>query len=303
MAQRFMGSVILLFLIGACGLPSPLTSAAPPAATPAPAEPDPLLASTAQAEVTRVWGPPDAIAVYVPGGTFQMGSQENDPDADQDEFPPHSVSLAGYWIDRTEVTNEQFALFLNAQGNQQEGGVNWLELGESYCQIELLDGEYRVKGSAAADRPVVMVSWYGAAAYCRWAGGRLPTEAEWEFAARGPEATLYPWGNDAPTCERAKHFRCASCAMPVGRLPDGASWCGALDMAGNVWEWVADWYGSYPSAPQEDPAGPAAGECRVRRGGGWHSDAQELRAAHRSCGRPSDQVGCIGFRCVFPGSP
>jgi serine/threonine-protein kinase len=230
------------------------------------------------------------VMVYVPGGTFQMGSEKGDPDAGSDEFPRHAVTLDGFWIDRTEVSNGQFATFLNERGNQEERGSPWLELGSGYCQIEHVEGEYRSR-TASADRAVVMVSWHGADAYCRWAGGRLPTEAEWEYAARGPEGNVYPWGDDPPTCERARFFGCGSCAMQVGSRPGGASWCGAQDLAGNVWEWVADWYGTYP-------AGLVSGEDRVMRGGGWHASQREVRGACRSHAAPVAHVGCVGFRCV-----
>jgi formylglycine-generating enzyme required for sulfatase activity len=247
---------------------------------------------------TRVRPADGMEMVYVPGGTFQMGSEEGDPDAGSDEFPRHAVTLDGFWIDRTEVSNGQFAAFLNERGNQEEFAAPWLELGSGYCQIEQVEGEYRSR-TASAGRAVVMVSWYGADAYCRWAGGRLPTEAEWEYAARGPEGNVYPWGSDAPTCERARFFGCASCAMQVGSRPDGGSWCGAQDLAGNVGEWVADWYGSYPAGPQENPTGPPSGENRAMRGGGWHASRQEVRGACRSHDAPVAHVGCLGFRCVL----
>jgi formylglycine-generating enzyme required for sulfatase activity len=237
------------------------------------------------------------VMVYVPGGTFQMGSDEDDPDADDDEFPQHPVTLDGFWIDRTEVTNAQFAAFLNARGDRAENGARYIELNQGYCRIEQADGEYRSR-PAAADYAVVMVSWYAANDYCAWVGGRLPTEAEWEYAARGPEGHIYPWGDDAPTCERAQFVTCATCAMAVGDLPDGASWCGALDMAGNVWEWVADRYGEYPPDPQENPTGPSSGVLRVARGGGWHASKKEIRTAFRLESGPSSYVGCIGFRCA-----
>ena len=126
-----------------------------------------------------------------------------------------------------------------------------------------------------------IVTWHGAASYCEWAGGRLPTEAEWEYAARGPESNLYPWGNAPPSCELANYGDCSRVAVQVGSRPAGASWCGALDMAGNVWEWVNDWFGTYSGLLQENPAGPASGEVPVLRGGGWHSPRWELRAAYR----------------------
>ncbi len=251
---------------------------------------------------TRVRLKDGTTMVFVPGGTFQMGSDKNDAQADSDEFPQHEVTVDAFWMDRTEVTNVQFTAFLNERGDRAENGAKYIEMEEGYCQIEREGDVYRSR-PAANEYAVVMVSWYGADAYCEWAGGRLPTEAEWEYAARGPEGRLYPWGDDAPTCERASHAGCASAAKWVGRLPEGASWCGALDMAGNVWEWVADWYGEYPTEGQVNPTGPASAELRVARGGGWHSSAQELSTTHRQENGARSCVGCIGFRCAYDEAP
>jgi formylglycine-generating enzyme required for sulfatase activity len=153
-------------------------------------------------------------------------------------------------------------------------------LDEGYTQISQA-GDRFVTRETALDRPVVMVTWHGAAAYCEWAGGRLPTEAEWEYAARGPKGNLYPWGDAPPTCDLANYGDCSRVLVQAGSRPAGASWCGALDMAGNVWEWVADWFGSYSGLAQENPTGPASGDVPVLRGGGWHSPRRELRAAYR----------------------
>jgi formylglycine-generating enzyme required for sulfatase activity len=177
------------------------------------------------------------------------------------------------------VTNAQFVAFLNEHGNSGERGAKMVELNKGYCQIREDAGGYGV--GKAGDRPVVMVTWYGADAYCRWAGGRLPTEAEWEYAARGPEGHSYPWGNRPPSCELARYGDCARSPIPAASLPEGASWCGALDMAGNVWEWVADWFGPYPATHQVNPSGPSSGGVRVLRGGGWHSPWWEIRAISR----------------------
>jgi formylglycine-generating enzyme required for sulfatase activity len=225
--------------------------------------------------------PADGMAmVYVPGGTFPMGSAEDDPEAVPDELPQHMVTLDGFWIDQTEVTNAQFVQFLNEHGNSDSGGPRMIVLDEGYTQISQVGNQF-VTTEAALERPVVMVTWHGAASYCQWAGGRLPTEAEWEYAARGPEGNHYPWGNAPPTCDLANHGTCVGVPLQVGSRPAGASWCGALDLAGNVWEWVTDWFGPYPDLPQGNPTGPAAGNVPVLRGGGWHSPPWEVRAAYR----------------------
>jgi formylglycine-generating enzyme required for sulfatase activity len=254
----------------------------------------------------------EMVMVYVPAGEFQMGSDMSDPDADEDEFPQHPVTLDSFWIDQTEVTNAQFAAFLNEQGNQTEGGVTWLDLENKDCLIKWLDGEYGPK-SGYADHPVIMVSWYGAVAYCEWAGARLPTEAEWEYAARGPQGFIYPWGDDFD-CSRGNFDDetqldeyvvpgGAGCdgymrTAPVRSFPDGTSWCKALDMVGNVWEWVADCHGVYPSAAQANPTGPKEGDHKVLRGGGWGLNQRNVRAADRSYGTPIDRYDSVGFRCV-----
>jgi formylglycine-generating enzyme required for sulfatase activity len=238
-----------------------------------------------------------------------MGSAEY-----SDEELVHTVYLDAFWIDRTEVTNAQFVGFLNERGNREEGGVTWLDIEDEDCLIEEAGGGYRAR-SGHGDHPVIEVSWYGAAAYCAWAGGRLPTEAEWEKAARGTDGRTYPWGND---------FECslgnfddeteiddyvvpggAGCdghnrTAPVGSYPGGASPYGALDMAGNVWEWVADWYdsGYYSRSPGENPQGPASGEYRGLRGGSWDYARISARSAYRNWYYPDSRFYDFGFRCV-----
>ena len=220
--------------------------------------------------------------VYVPAGDFTMGSGESDSLAEDDEKPAHRVTLEAFWLDQTEVTNAQYSRCV-------EAGV---------CE----ESEYAADSTYnGADYPVVGVSWHNAVTYCEWAGGRLPTEAEWEYAARGPESRLYPWGDEAPTCELAEFYGCSGRTIPVGSLADGASWVGALDMSGNAWEWVADWYGTYPATAQTNPTGPDSGEYRVLRGGGWSDVEWGVRAATRVSYDPSGRVDARGFRCV--GSP
>jgi formylglycine-generating enzyme required for sulfatase activity len=239
------------------------------------------------------------VMVYVPAGELQMGKEEGYGD----EGPVHKVYLDGFWIDQTEVTNEQFAVFLNEQGNQEEGGATWLNIDAEDCLIEQAGGEYGPK-SGYAKHPVVQVKWYGATAYCEWAGGRLPTEAEWEYAARGPESRMFPWGDefDCSLCNSWK----AGCdgydrTAPVGSFPGGASWCGVHDMIGNVWEWVADWYDSeyYANSPSENPTGPSSGTYRVLRGGSWYLPEHAATArAYRGNDLPFLSYGFLGFRCV-----
>jgi serine/threonine-protein kinase len=239
--------------------------------------------------------------VCVPGGSFQMGSEEG-PDNEQ---PVHTVTLDACWLDQTEVTNAQYAAFLNARGNQSEGGATWLDISDEDSLIAGTEGNYQpVEGYA--DHPVIEVSWYGAQAYCQWAGGQLPSEAQWEYAARGPEALVYPWGNDwreaVANCTEDDCKDGYETTAPVGSFPEGASWVGAQDMAGNVWEWVADWYAEdyYSQAPENNPPGPTEGQHKVLRGGAWNSDTDNVRSADRSRVEPSITNYYVGFRCLLP---
>ena len=250
------------------------------------------------------------VMVHVPAGEFEMGSTE----AGSHAQPVHTVSLRAFWIDRTEVTNARVARFLNEGGNQTEGGVTWLDLEDEDCLIERVGGEYRPKGGYA-DHPVIEVSWYGAASYCDWAGARLPTEAEWEYAARGPAGAAYPWGPDFD-CSRGNFDDetqvdsyvvpgGAGCdgydrTAPAGRFSAGASWCGAQDLAGNVWEWVADRFDKeyYSRSPSESPAGPSRGDYRGVRGGSWRFYPGLVRSAVRVGLASGVTFDNIGFRCA-----
>jgi eukaryotic-like serine/threonine-protein kinase len=208
-----------------------------------------------------------------------MGSSDSDADADSDEMPQHKVTLDAFWIDRTEVTADQYAKCVAAGKCAAPG-----------CA-----------GAGKGDHPVVCMTWQGAADYCAWAGRRLPTEAEWEKAARGTDGRIYPWGNEALDRAKANYGGNVGDATPVGAYPAGASPYGALDMAGNVWEWVNDWYRSdyYASSPGSNPQGPATGKDWVLRGGSWGYRDNDLRVANRSYdSNPTFQLDFVGFRCA-----
>jgi formylglycine-generating enzyme required for sulfatase activity len=248
------------------------------------------------------------VMVYVPAGEFLMGSADTDLKAAEDEQPQHTVYLDAFWIDRTEVTNLQYAAFLNAWGDYRGrcGGRDCIEtkVEDHDSHILLQEGRFAVE-PGFEDHPVVEVTWHGSQAYCEWAGVRLPTEAEWEKAARGTSGQLYPWGDGRPNCSRAQYGDCEGKTEPVGTRPAGASPYGAQDMSGNVWEWVADWYdaGYYASSPPENPPGPDSGERRAFRGGSWGYPGAFIRAADRARNRPEYAGFNLGFRCAADAPP
>jgi formylglycine-generating enzyme required for sulfatase activity len=227
-----------------------------------------------------------------------MGSADSDSDADSDEKPQHTVYLDAFWIMQTEVTNAHYARCVQAGDCTSPANSRWNE-------------------PKYAEHPVTDVSWHQASAYCQWAGSRLPTEAGWEKAARGTDGRKHPWGNQAVAgnlpnfADRNFGVSWADKSVddgyqftaPVGSYPAGASPYGLLDMAGNVWEWVADWYseGYYADAPVKNPTGPAAGSARVLRGGSWGNDGRFVRSAGRYWYDPDVGVDVVGFRCARSG--
>jgi serine/threonine-protein kinase len=258
------------------------------------------------------------VQVYVPEGEFLMGSD----DQFDAEKPQHTVYLDAYWLDQTEVTTAMFAAFVQATGYETDAekeGSSWVYNpdGQEWESVSGADWQHpRGPGSPAEDtHPVVHVSWNDAEAYCAWAGRRLATEAEWEKGARGPDGRLYPWGDDAPAgnllnfADVNLNIDWADTSIddgyaftaPVGSYPAGASPYGALDMAGNVWEWVADWYSDtyYATSPADNPTGPASGDSRAQRGGSWDDNDRYVRAAYRFRNSPVVRLDLLGFRCAL----
>lgn len=231
---------------------------------------------------TRLNEKDSGVLIWIPGGEFTMGSAEF-----SSERPAHRVRLTPYWIGRTEVTNRMYRRFLAETGRPPT----------TLAQEERFNGD---------EQPVVGVDYADAAAYCAWAGGRLPTEAEWEFAARGTDGRRYPWGNDAPTPAHAVFDRdfLKGQAAPVGSTPGDVSPFGLMDMAGNVSEWCADWSAPYPpdgEEPLRNPQGPPSGTLRCRRGGSYMYSGSGLRITERYPTAPVPILNrrYIGFRLAM----
>jgi formylglycine-generating enzyme required for sulfatase activity len=278
--------------------------------------------ATAGAGSSQVWARDDSVMVHVPAGTFWMGSDARDLYASDDERPQHEVHLDAFWIDRSEVTNDMFGRFVADTGYEtdaEERGSSWgyNVFTRRWGYVGGMDWQHP-RGPATdlaglGNHPVVHVSWNDAAAYCEWAGKRLPTEAEWEKAARGMFANLWPWGDTFDgTLLNFCDVNCVRSwkdeawddgyaeASPVGSYGEGASRYGVLDAVGNVWEWVADWYGNdyYAFSPEHNPQGPDSGVERVQRSGAWINELRDVRPTIRGRVDPSLSGVDVGFRCA-----
>ena len=221
---------------------------------------------------------------YVPAGPFTMGS-----DAYADEQPVHTVTLDAFWIDESEVTNQMYSVCVAD--------------GKCMAPLPTKDVTY-YDDPKFVDYPVINVRWDDAVTYCQWAGRKLPSEAQWEKAARGPNGNEFPWGNDPPSKTLVNYNNVVNggSTSKAGEYPNGKSFYGAYDMAGNVFEWVSDWYNDtyYASSPSYNPPGPDSGFLRGVRGGSWDNDEYFIRSATRSGARPYTWIPDIGFRCVLP---
>ena len=260
----------IALLSGAIVGPAP---AAPHNAPPPPAPP---------ALETRINPKDGAVMVYVPAGTFLMG--DNELNKRWSNCPEHKVYLDAFWIYKDDVTVAQYRKFCKATGRKMPDAPRW---------------------GWKVDHPMVEVIWDDAKAYCDWAVTALPTEAQWEKAARGTDGRKYPWGNDfdpGKLQRSKKHWPDTGSTAPVGSYPGGASPYGCLDMAGNAWQWCADWYGEdyYAHSPARNPAGPATGPYRVLRGGSWLNVylVDIFRCACRYVITPLNRNPGTGFRCV-----
>ena len=219
--------------------------------------------------------------LLVPAGEFTMGSDEGD----DDEQPIHRVVLDSFYLDTFEVTNGRFAKFVAAIQSEPPWGF--------------ADQETPV---IQAERPVRWVNWMEALGYCLWAGKRLPTEAEWEKAARGTDGRTYPWGNDPPTAAHAVFglTEAAETVSPIGNRDKGQSPYGVHDLAGNLYEWVTDRYDEefYTTNPPRNPRGPGEGTTKVQRGGSYTNSPYRLRSSFRTKGDPTEHDPHVGFRCA-----
>jgi len=263
--------------------------------------PTPQLTTTLTSSM-RTNSPDEAELVQIPSGEFIMGSDKTDVDYWGVEGPSHEVYLDSYWIYRNEVTNAMFQKCIDAGSCTKP------------AKTDLPTNHF---GKPQYDRnPVVQITWEQAQAYCKWAGGILPTEAQWEKAARGTDGRKYPWGNEVPS-GKLLNLCDKNCSLkeqdkkqddgyvntaPVGSFPGGASIYGVLDMAGNVWEWTADWYSTtyYKTSPSTNPTGPEFGMAKVIRGGSWSDkEAAQFRTAARQQVPATSTFDTLGFRCVI----
>ena len=328
---KWVPGILLFFLLTGCVQASPVTNGPPlavrtrissPPATMPVSTPTTFFLPTASHTLgeTRTRLRDGAILVYVPPGEFMMGSGSqaiasarrlcNQYTGDTaiavctqaaftNEHPAHRVAVSGLWIDKTEVTNSQFERCVQAGACTPP-----VETGSYYRPTYYGDPAY-------AEYPVIWVTQAQATDYCAWAGGRLPTEAEWEYAARGPESRIFPWGNEFhgmhlnycdKNCDAGPNDPSVddgyADTAPVGSYPAGASWVGAVDMAGNVREWVSDWYGLYPSQELVNPSGPESGEGHIPRGGAWLDKPDDVRSANRGENSIDYTRHKVGFRCA-----
>jgi formylglycine-generating enzyme required for sulfatase activity len=283
------GTLSLIYILSACSTPTPIVivvtaTALPP--TEAPIVETPTEVIPAQVAVAgpqsgdRIKWVDGSNLVYVPPSEFVMGN-------DGFDAPIHNVTVDGYWIQQTKVTNRMYA--------------QCVSVGSCIAPTQEVGGPV-YSNPDYANHPVVGVTWDQANAFCAWSLGRLPTEAEWEKAARGLNASAYPWGNDEPACDLLNFGYCAGRTSEVDAFPQGASFYGLYDMAGNVFEWVGDWYEEayYTSAPSVNPAGPESGQYRAIRGSSFETDPDQAASAIRHYGGEAYHSRDLGFRCVVP---
>ena len=246
-------------------------------------------------------GPADKVPdpepmIHVDGGPFMLGAETTRGD----EGPVHLVELQPFEIDRVPIVNAQFAAFLNAQGTTSASGSGAYLLDTPWARVRRFGDRFAAE-PGYEQHPVIAETWQGARAFCAARGARLPTEAEWERAARGPEGRTYPWGNEPPDASRARFAYRAFDTRPVGSYPAGATPDGLLDMAGNAWQWTSSVYRPYPYRADDGREDPSSDGEHVVRGGGESSSAEMLRSTFRAVGMskmPPSARPAITFRCA-----
>lgn len=249
------------------------------------------------------WEKDSSVMIRIPAGEFWMGSVLEEGGRDH-ERPQHSVILNEFYIDKFEVTNRQFYNFVESTGYRttaEKKGSGFVFNSLKQIWEECRDMNWRnYYNRNTESHPVVLVTPADAKAYCEWAGKRLPTEAEWEKAARGIYGWKYPWGDPEPDNSYANFMHDKSGTTPVGSYPKGVSPSGCMDMAGNVWEWCNDFYSGtyYHNSPKRNPKGPTSSSLYVNRGGSWHDSVWSLRCANRSGDDPKGFCH-LGFRCAL----
>ncbi|HIE25056.1 MAG TPA: hypothetical protein EYP74_03545 [Anaerolineales bacterium] len=279
MKKLFFVLMVFVFLLTACGggkdaepTPIPVDTAVPTVEIEQ-NEAAESVAEDTEAGTERVSPVDGMVQVFVPAGSFRMGAL--DADASPDEKPDHQVTLSAFWLDKLEVTNAMYMICVQAGACEPPAEFK-SEKHDTYFNTD----EY-------ADFPVIYVTWGDANDYCSWAGKRLPTEAEWERAARGDDFRNFPWGDERPGANQANFNRQVNDVTRVGSFPAGASPYGVLDMSGNVWEWVSDYYDQdyYIGSPATNPSGPLAavgpGYRRVIRGGSYQDVEKDIRVSSR----------------------
>lgn len=274
-----------------------------------------VFSSNGSAEWTYISGAHRMEMITIPSGVLLMGSDNGEPA----ERPVHPVEISAFAMDRLEVTNADFSVFVAATGyitdpERRGSGWHWDGIWREVARANWRHPHgQRSSIRGLGNHPVVQVSWNDAQAYCRWKHKRLPTEAEWERAARGDGARIYPWGDEPP--RRGKIYRASygsdECCgadsgdgyrftAPVESFPLGRSFFGVEDLAGNVWEWVEDWFDAdfYRRSPGVNPLNGSKGEGKVIRGGGWGNNSFGLRSTLRHANPPDTGLSMVGFRCA-----
>ena len=239
----------------------------------------------------------DTTFVFVKGGSFYMGSNQGQ----DDEKPIHKVIISDFYVSRTEVTNAQFVEFLNEKGNQLEGNTQWIDLNARWRKwknpIYQQDGKFKVR-KGFENYPVMFVSWWGAEAYCEWKGGRLPTEAEWEYLAK----KIYGDSLDKEQVNEIAWVRENSGYQPKPVAQKQAALLGIYDLFGNMKEWCYDWYDMhyYSYSKKRNPLGPKNGQMKVIRGGSWENYLHSISITNRGALGPDNNNITVGFRVVIP---